>query len=192
MTKNNTPAIAAAPVVIEGTEFIKPSGFNSGKDWSYLLDKDPSSNHALFAAIMRQELGKEAVETASLEQLIYWFLAMHRWMQASDANQAREGFRGRKLSEVIQGSETLLERAASRAVVEGEDAPLVTSRTHVEIDEKFAPREEVQVKVTDEEAQDQVKVTKADLIDQVKEVGTELSDSQLKKLTVKKLEAILA
>ncbi len=161
-------------------EYIKPSGFDADKDWTYLLDKEPSSNHILFAAIMRKALGEEALETASLEQLIYWFLAMHRWMQKSDANQGRPDFRGRDLAAVIQGSETLLERVAARAVVEGEDAPLVSNPNHISVE------------LPKEDEPEPVKVTKSDLIAIAANLDTEMTEAQLKKLTVKKLEDLIS
>lgn len=179
--------------VIEAKEYIRPAGFDAGKDWSYLLEKDYSNNHALFAQIMRHKLGKEALETASLEQIIYWFLAMHRWMQKSDANQAREGFRGRTMESVLKGSDTLAERVQQR-LEEGESPEelLTKNRVHAGVDlEEPASAEEAEGTEEQEEAEAPAKVTKADLIAQAQEAGSELTEAQLKKLTVKKLEALL-
>jgi hypothetical protein len=86
----------------------------SDKDWTYLLEKEPQSNHQLFAKIMREKLGNEAVNTASPEQMIYWLLAMHRWMQKTQANRDRSEFHGRTVGSVLKGSATLAERLAPR------------------------------------------------------------------------------
>lgn len=94
----------------------------SDKDWTYLLDKDPQSNHQLFAKIMREKLGNEAVDSASPEQMIYWLLAMHRWMQKTQANRDRTEFHGRTVGSVLKGSATLAERLGVR----DQDEVLVT------------------------------------------------------------------
>jgi hypothetical protein len=86
----------------------------SEKDWTYLLEKSPASNHLLFAKIMREKLGNEAVDNATPEQMIYWLLAMHRWMQKTEANRAREEFHGRTVGSVLKGSATLAERLGER------------------------------------------------------------------------------
>ena len=101
------------------------------KDWTYLLEKEPSSNHVLFAKIMREKLGAEVVDNATPEQMIYWLLAMHRWMQKTQANRARPEFRGRTWGSVLRGYETLAQRAAAEAV----DAP-VTEAIPVTLEEK--------------------------------------------------------
>jgi hypothetical protein len=86
----------------------------SEKDWKYLIGKEPASNHKLFAKIMRDKLGDEAVNNATPEQMIYWLLAMHRWMQKTQANRDREEFHGRTVSSVLKGSATLAERLSVR------------------------------------------------------------------------------
>lgn len=168
--------------------YVKATDFDADKDWAYLLDKEPSSNHELFASIMRKALGEEALREASLEQIIYWFLAMHRWMQKSDANQSRPDFRGRELGSVVKGSETLLERVSQRVVVEGENAPLVEVRNRIDIE---VPKNKVKP-VSEATKAKEAKVAKADLIALAEDLGSELTEPQLKKLTVKKLEALIA
>jgi len=86
----------------------------SDKDWTYLLNKEPQSNHQLFAKIMREKLGSEAVDNATPEQMIYWLLAMHRWMQKTQANRDRAEFHGRTVGSVLKGSATLAERLGER------------------------------------------------------------------------------
>ncbi len=103
MTTPNLEAMLAGEIVDE-----------SEKDWTYLLGKEPQSNHQLFAKIMREKLGNEAVDNATPEQMIYWLLAMHRWMQKTEANRNRDEFHGRTVGSVLKGSATLAERLAPR------------------------------------------------------------------------------
>lgn len=103
MTTPNLEAMLAGDIVDE-----------SEKDWSYLLNKEPQSNHQLFARIMREKLGDEAVDNATPEQMIYWLLAMHRWMQKTEANRDRPEFHGRTVGSVLKGSVTLAERLGVR------------------------------------------------------------------------------
>lgn len=79
------------------------------KDWTYLSGKTPSSNHELQAAVISQLSGVEI----SPEQCMA-FLAMHRFIQKSEANQTRPEFHGRTWESVIKGSNTLAERAAEQ------------------------------------------------------------------------------
>lgn len=79
------------------------------KDWTYLQGKTPSSNHVLQAAVISQLSGVEI----SPEQCMA-FLAMHRFIQKSEANQARPEYHGRTWESVIRGSQTLAERASAQ------------------------------------------------------------------------------
>lgn len=119
------------PIIHAATELAGDVVDPTEKDWTYLLEKEPSSNHILFAKLMREKLGDEAVDNATPEQMIYWLLAMHRWMQKTQANRERAEFRGRTWGSVIKGYETLAQKAALEAV----DAP-VTTPIPVTIEEK--------------------------------------------------------
>lgn len=101
-----------APAVHNALDLAGEVVDQTEKDWTYLLEKEPSSNHILFAKIMREKLGDEAVDNATPEQMIYWLLAMHRWMQKTEANRERAEFRGRTWGSVLKGYETLAERAS--------------------------------------------------------------------------------
>lgn len=103
MTSPTIEAMLAGTVVDE-----------SEKDWSYLVDKEPQSNHVLFGKIMREKLGDEFMDNATPEQMIMALLAMHRWMQKTDANRQRPEFHGRTVASVIKGSATLAERLSER------------------------------------------------------------------------------
>lgn len=112
------------------------------KDWSYLLAKDPSDLHALHVRIMKQELGEDNVNNMTQEQFVMAYLAMHRWMQKSDANQARPEFKGRRWNSVLKGSETLGEKAATIIVEHGEDAKVVESPIAIGLQDEAVAEEE--------------------------------------------------
>lgn len=119
-TATKSAAATAAKVEEAKTEYIKPAGHNPDKDWSYLADKDPSEVNTLMAKMATRLSGVE-ISPKQVQVL----LAMHRWMQASDLNREREGFRGRTWEEVRKGNVTLLERAENIITLKGEDAPVV-------------------------------------------------------------------
>lgn len=98
------------------------------KDWTYLQGKPTSSNHELEAQVITQLSGVEISP-----QQVQALLAMHRFIQKSQANQDRPDFRGRTWESVLKGNQTLAERAAEKhgavvaepigTVVEPEEAP---------------------------------------------------------------------
>lgn len=102
------------------------------KDWTYLAEKEPSSNHVLQARMITELSGVEISPKQCMA-----LLAMHRWIQKSEANQQREGFHGRTVDSVLRGSATLAERVADRV---GED--LVTHRIPVTFVENVEQAEE--------------------------------------------------
>lgn len=79
------------------------------KDWTYLQGKPTSSNHVLEAQVITQLSGVEISP-----QQVQALLAMHRFIQKSQANQDRPDFRGRTWESVLKGNQTLAERAAER------------------------------------------------------------------------------
>lgn len=121
-TKATASATEEAPVETQGTGYIKPKGHNEDKDWTYLVDKDPNETNVLYAKMVTELSGVE-ISPKQVQAL----LSMHRWMQASDLNRARENFRGRTWEEVRRGNATLLERSENIITERGEDAPVVES-----------------------------------------------------------------
>lgn len=98
------------------------------KDWTYLADKEPQSNHYLQAKMITELSGVEISPKQCMA-----LLAMHRWIQKSEANQQREGFHGRTVDSVLKGSATLAERVSTRP---GTD--LVEARIPVTIEQAEA------------------------------------------------------
>lgn len=130
MTENTTTKTANTSSNVEALRRQAETGlFSTGvikhdqveKDWSYLADKEPASNHELQARLITELSGVEISPKQCMA-----LLAMHRWIQKTEANQKREGFHGRTVESVLKGSETLAERVAPRL---GED--LVTHRVPV-------------------------------------------------------------
>lgn len=125
MSENTTTVestTAAAAPAEEKKDFIKASDWNAGKDWSYLADKAPDDSHILKAEMMNR-FGPEGFEITPDQVKV--FLAMHRWVQQSDANQSREAFRGRTWESVEKGYQTLAERAAKEIEENGPNAKMV-------------------------------------------------------------------
>lgn len=125
MSENTTTVestTAAAAPAEEKKDFIKASDWNAGKDWSYLADKAPDDSHILKAEMMNR-FGPEGFEITPDQVKV--FLAMHRWVQQSDANQSREAFRGRTWQSVERGYQTLAERAAKEIEENGPNAKMV-------------------------------------------------------------------
>lgn len=79
------------------------------KDWTYLQGKQPDSNHELQAEIISKLAGVEITPQQCMA-----FLAMHRFIQKSQANQDRANFRGRTWESVLRGNATLAEKASER------------------------------------------------------------------------------
>lgn len=131
-TKNTEAAAATAAKEAalvqsnDGKEYIAPKGHNPNKDWTYIADKDPLETHVLYADMVTRLSGIE-VSAKQMQAM----LLMHRWMQQSDLNRARDTFKGRTLASVLKGNETLFERTSQRALLEGEDAPVVDSVNEV-------------------------------------------------------------
>lgn len=141
--ETTTVAEAAAPATVKvnpETGYIQHE--QKAKDWSYLLAKDPSDLHALHVRIMKQELGEDNVNNMTQEQFVMAYLAMHRWMQKSDANQARPEFKGRRWNSVLKGSETLGEKAATIIVEKGEDARVVETPVAINLQDEAVAEEE--------------------------------------------------
>lgn len=84
------------------------------KDWKYLQTKQPDSNHVLQAQVISELAGVEITPQQCMA-----FLAMHRFIQKSQANQDRENFRGRTWESVLKGSATLGERAQEEKDLHG-------------------------------------------------------------------------
>ena len=120
----DTAAQTIATTDETGEGVIKHDDFDINKDWSYLADKEPDSGHVLKAELINR-FGPEGFNITAKQ--IQVFLAMHRWVQKSDAKQSREGFHGRKWSSVEKGYATLAERAAKMIATEGEDAVVVSN-----------------------------------------------------------------
>lgn len=99
------------------------------KDWTYLAKKEPSSNHHLQARLITELSGIEI----SAQQCMA-LLAMHRWIQKSEANRERPEFKGRTVDSVLKGSETLAQRAAEIAAKQGEKAPIVQATVPVRVE----------------------------------------------------------
>lgn len=116
MTTKNTAKEAATEIA--GKDFIKPTkGWDEGKDWSYLAEKEPDSSHYLKAHMLLKygpQEGMPEMTVAEAAKVVQVFLSMHRWMQQSDLNQSRDDFRGRTWESVQKGYQTLAEKAAER------------------------------------------------------------------------------
>lgn len=128
MTENTATATAPALNALAG-EILDPSG----KDWTYLQTKAPSSVHELHAATITRLSGVEV----SAKQ-VQAMLAMHRYIQKSEANRKRPEFHGRTWGSVVQGAQTLEERALVRPA----DAPVNTAKGIVIVPAEEAPKEE--------------------------------------------------
>lgn len=104
----------------------------SEKDWTFLQTKAPSSVHELHAKAVTELSGVE-ISPKQVQAL----LAMHRWIQKSEANRNRPDFHGRTWDSVLKGSATLAERAAEKP---GE-APVNTAKGIVLVDPEEASEE---------------------------------------------------
>lgn len=98
------------------------------KDWTKFQGRQPDSNHVLQAKVISELSGIEI----SAEQCMV-FLAMHRMIQASQANQDRANFKGRTWESVLKGSATLAEKAIER------QGPVVAKPIGARIEEEAAP-----------------------------------------------------
>lgn len=146
---------AAEQAATEGKDFIKPKEWDSGKDWNYLNEKQPDASHVLKAEMMNR-FGPEGFEITPDQVKV--FLAMHRWVQQSDANQSRGDFRGRTWESVTKGYETLVKHAEEAIAEKGPNAvmvdqPHITGVKASDILEQVAQAEEAPEEVKEEAAE---------------------------------------
>lgn len=121
MTNATSTEATTTEAVVE-KKLIKHDDFDINKDWSYLADKEPEASHVLKAELMNR-FGPEGFEITPKQVQV--FLAMHRWVQKSDANQSRDDFRGRTWESVEKGYATLTERAVKEIAENGPNAVMV-------------------------------------------------------------------
>lgn len=148
----NTAAAASEETVVE-KKIIKHDDFDINKDWGYLAEKEPEASHVLKAELMNR-FGPDGFEITPKQVQV--FLAMHRWVQKSDANQSRDDFRGRTWESVEKGYATLTERAVKEIAENGPNAvmvpmPNVTGLTAADIlpAAEEAPQDEPTEEVTE-------------------------------------------
>ena len=110
-TKNDTNKAMVSDS--KGRAVPKETSLFAKKDWTYLEGKDPQDTHYLFSRMQKRVLGEDSDLVLTPRQ---WMaaLAMHRALQASPENRARDEFRGRSVESVLAGSNTLYERNVGR------------------------------------------------------------------------------
>ncbi len=211
---NSTKAAQANDGIISDME-VEDIISEGSEKFGYVAEKDPSPKMEFYAATITALTGIQ-VTPKQYQAMI----STHRYIQASDLNRARPDYRPRTADSVLKAASTLLE-AADDLLRDDAGAVISKSSTSIPADlipesvlNNFRVRQEEPNEAEDEpvdaeddgwpedepeEAAPAKKRTKAEIIDDIIDVE-ELAEgspeavarrNQLKKMTVKKLEAVL-